>query len=51
MFRNKKYVVTNMIFALTFILLIAIDRITKNIAVHNLKGNEIELIPGVFSLH
>lgn len=51
MFRNKKYVRINLLFALLFVLLVAIDRITKNLALHSLRGNEIELIPGVFSLH
>lgn len=51
MFRNRKYVITNLLFALLFVILIAADRITKNLAVQYLRGNEIEWIPGVFSLH
>lgn len=51
MFRNKKYVVMNVIFAFLFVLFVAADRITKNLAVQYLKGNELEIIPGVFSLH
>lgn len=51
MLANRKYVITNLFFAFLFVILILIDRITKNLAVQYLKGNEIELIPGVFSLH
>lgn len=51
MLANRKYVVTNLFFAFLFVILILIDRITKNLAVQYLRGNEIELIPGVFSLH
>lgn len=51
MFRNKKYVITNLLFALLFVMLIAVDRITKSLAVQYLRGNEKEVIPGVFSLH
>ena len=51
MFCNRKYVVTNILFSLFFVLLIAFDRISKNLAIQNLRGNEIELIPGVFSFH
>lgn len=51
MFCNRKYVVTNILFSLFFVLLIAFDRFSKNLAIQNLRGNEIELIPGVFSFH
>lgn len=51
MFRNRKIIVINLIFSLLFVLLVAVDRITKNLAIHYLKGNERELIPGFFSLH
>ncbi len=51
MFRNKKFVITNLVFSLVFIALIAIDRITKDLAIIHLRGNEIELVPGVLSLH
>lgn len=51
MFRNRKIIVINLIFSLLFVLLVAVDRITKNLAIHYLKGNERELIPSFFSLH
>lgn len=51
MFRNKKYVVVNLIFSFLFVLLVFADRITKKLAVQNLRGNERELIPGVLSFH
>lgn len=49
MFRNKKCVVVNLFFSFLFVLLVAVDRITKNLAVQNLRGNEMELVSGVFS--
>lgn len=51
MFRKKKYIVLNLFFSFIFVLLVAFDRITKNLAIQNLRGNEIELIPNIFSFH
>lgn len=48
---SKKYVGTNLIFAAGFILLIAADRITKKLAVLHLMKGDIDIIPGVLSLH
>lgn len=48
---SKKIVVTNLIYTGVFILLIAFDRLTKQLAVEHLMKQEIEIIPNVFSLH
>ncbi len=51
MFGNKKCIRTNLWFVFLFVLLIAVDRITKNLAIQYVRGHDIELIPDVFSLH
>ncbi len=48
---NKKVIGTNLVFSGVFILLIAADRITKELAKTHLMGGDIQLIPGVLSLH
>lgn len=48
---NKKYVLTNLIFAALFIVFIAIDRITKELAIKYLMKGDIEIIPNVLRLH
>lgn len=48
---NKTVIKTNLIFSAVFILFIAIDRICKELAVTYLMKEEIELIPGILSLH
>jgi signal peptidase II len=51
MFQNKRQVGVNLVFAFLFILFLAVDRVTKGLAVQYLQAEEKELIPGVFSLH
>lgn len=48
---NKKIVKTNLIFAILFIVFIAIDRITKKFATNYLMEGDIDLIPDILSLH
>lgn len=48
---KRKYIILNLIYSGIFILLIAVDRITKQFAIRNLMKQEIEIIPNVFSLH
>ena len=58
---NKKIAITNLIYTGVFILLIAFDRLTKQLAIKYLvksvagtgvfQTQEIEIIPNVFSLH
>lgn len=48
---KRQYVILNLIYSGIFILLIAVDRITKRFAIQNLMKQEIEIIPNVFSLH
>lgn len=48
---NKKIVITNLIYTGVFILLIAFDRLTKQLAVKYLMKQEKEIIPNIFSLH
>lgn len=48
---KKKFILANMLYAGIFILLIAIDRITKQMAVRYLMKQEVEVIPDILSLH
>lgn len=50
MFRNKKFIVTNLFFSFLFVVLVAIDRICKSLALQYVREQEIELIPDVLSL-
>jgi len=48
---NRKYVLTNLIFSALFIILIALDRLTKKLAIKHLIKGDIEIIPNVLRLH
>lgn len=48
---KRKLVVANMLYAGIFILLIAIDRVTKQLAIRHLRKQEVEIIPDILSLH
>ena len=48
---KKKYFIVNLLYTAIFILLLAIDRITKKIAVHQIMKHDVDLIPDVLSLH
>lgn len=50
---NKKNLIrkTNIIFFIMFVLLTFVDQISKYVAVHFLKGEDIVLIPDVLELH
>lgn len=48
---KKRFVLANMLYAGIFILLLAIDRITKQMAIRYVMKQEIELIPDILSLH
>lgn len=48
---NKKFFLTNIVFSALFIVLIALDRITKKLAVAHLMKGDIVIIPDVLSLH
>lgn len=48
---KKRFVLANMLYAGIFILLLTIDRITKQMAIRYVMKQEIELIPDILSLH
>lgn len=48
---KKRYIVSNLIYTAIFIILIVLDRVTKEFAKNTLIKGEIEVVPDVFSLH
>ena len=48
---KRKFVVANMLYAGIFIVLIAIDRVTKQLAIRHLRKQEVEIIPDILSFH
>lgn len=49
--KNKNIVVTNLVFSAMFILLLFLDRVTKNWAARTLMKGDLKLIPDILSLH
>lgn len=48
---KRKLVYANLIYTAIFILLIALDRITKQFAIDYVMKQEIDIIPNIFTLH
>lgn len=48
---KRKYIIYNLIYAAAFILMILLDRVTKQLAKTTLVKGEIDVIPNIFSLH
>ena len=50
-FTDKKFLLTNLVFAAIFILFLLLDRFTKRWAGLVLMKGDIKLIPGILSFH